>query len=151
MVGCSLPPPDLSYSHQPLVAAQAVHYGQSVSLDGFELTARPYPAGGAFGGALWAISDGSRSIAYLSQFALPPPPSPPGHAPPPVAAALEMEPSTLSHHDALILAPGAVTCSPAAGGGPSGIQPPFSALCSTVVEALRAVGPCLVPLPPSGV
>jgi hypothetical protein len=130
---------------------QAVHYGQSVSLDGFELSARPYPAGAAFGGALWALSDGSRSIAYLPQFGLPSPPTPPGQVPPPLAAALELEPATLSHHDVLILGPGAVQCSPAGGaGGGAGRQPPFSQLCITVADALRAGGPCLLPLPPSG-
>ncbi len=40
--------------------AQEVRYGQTVSLDGYELTATPFPTGAGMGSAIWIISDGCR-------------------------------------------------------------------------------------------
>lgn len=41
-----------------LERVRPVRYGQVVSLDSYELTAVPYPAGSGFGHAVWQILDG---------------------------------------------------------------------------------------------
>ncbi|KAL6762330.1 hypothetical protein V8C86DRAFT_662814 [Haematococcus lacustris] len=59
-----------------LTRVKAVRYGQPLSLDGHQLWACAFPCGSSLGAALWRITCGDCSIAYLAEWRPPSMPQP---------------------------------------------------------------------------
>ncbi|KAG1676917.1 hypothetical protein FOA52_014793 [Chlamydomonas sp. UWO 241] len=123
-----------------LARVTPVRYGQSVSLDGTYVSAVAFPSGGCMGGALWVVSDGTRSIGYASRLG--------------VSEQqrwwTELQADALSGLHALILAPGAVTGAQQAAAAGKAPTPSLAEAVAQAQATLREGGSVVLPVTASG-